>query len=554
MAKTKRKYGVSFELTGKDKASATFAKVRKVGIDMGKAFARPVTMMRSVTKGIGGFLQAVPGLQILGSHVVNIGQQIKGLAVDTANFADTLDNLRNHTGISAGALQEVAFAAGHAGVNFNEFQAAVQRMSATIGRGVTARQLVMLGRGAGSFTRALKGAKTPGERFEVVLNQMASIEDTSKRAAFGMLFFGRSGVKLAAAAGAGADALADMRKQAREMGLVMSDEEIAKADKFADTWANLGMMFETGKRDFGMGLIDGLLPALEELLGTTKDNRKEIGDLLKDLGRDVGKGIIDAAKWTVEAVKWLSANGGTIIKVAEKVGYALAAFAALRTLGVVGTSLGGLLGGGKGVAGAIGAAGVVVDKVVSPVTAGAGKVVAKGAEALFPKAAGAGGWLSKTLGFGGNVLGKAAGPVSLLASLVSDDVKERRAAAGGRAAKDAFARAKAAGVSVGDINWAQYGSEATSEGSRTSGIQPEFKKVEGRIQMSLLSNIENATRLATAKALAGGGPTEPIAIEITVNDKGGNVDGPPKVKSTAPVKTTVKGNVGRRTQSHWDSP
>lgn len=322
MAK-ERKYAVWLELKGKDSASAMFSKAGRGLRTFGGFLASPLKAIDQVGKGFGSFLEKVPGLSIITSKVMELGGALKNLALDTAGYADTLDNLRSATGISAQKIQEVAFAAEHAGVPFEMFQQSLRKMTEVLGRGVKGKELfASLGSGAWSFAKALKAAKEPGEQFELILSQMAAISDPTKRAAFAMRFFSEGGLRLSAAAHGGAAGLKAMREEARRLGIVLSDEDIKSADEFGDTWANLMKTVDATKRDFGLGLIDTLLPEAKELLGNFKDNRKAIGEIVRDLGRDVGGGVLavarglkDAFEWSKGAVEWLGGPGLELVGV-----------------------------------------------------------------------------------------------------------------------------------------------------------------------------------------------------------------------------------------------
>lgn len=310
MASKKRTYAIDIAIKARDFFSATFSKIGR---------AMKFSPLMSAGKALGGFIEKIPGLTFLGAGLARVGSELKSLALGASEFGSNFNDLAAQSGIASRALQEVAYAADQAGVPFEEFRAGIQRMTATLGKGLSAKQFTMLGKSAAGFVRSLRGAKTPSAQFEIVLGQLAAIPDSSKRAAFGMRLFGRAGVKLAALAGDGADGIRKMREEAQQLGLVMSDEAVANADAFGDTWAALGKTFEGLKRDFGSGLIAGLLPGMSDLLGYVKENRKEIGATVRELGKDIGGGLVEIGKWLPKAfadvkgaVEWLTGNSGLI--------------------------------------------------------------------------------------------------------------------------------------------------------------------------------------------------------------------------------------------------
>ena len=371
MAGKKRSYAVEMVIRGKDLVSSVMGKV-------GRSLTSLARLSGRVFSGIGGFLEKIPGLSILGGGIASAVGGLKDLVTELGDVSGNLTDLTQRTGLSTRQLQEMAFAAQKVGIPVDELNASFLRMTGVIGKGVGASQLRVLGKDASGFARALKAAKGPAEKFEVVLSQMAKITDTNKRAAFAMTFFGKAGVKLAAVATDGADGIKAMRLEAQRLGLVLSDEEIARADKMSDTMESLGMVAKGVKRDFGSGLIEAFLPELEDLLKYVRENRVAVRDLVREWGKKIGTGIVDAAHALVGAVKWIVDNKDTIIGVVGKIASVIVGLKALElTRGIFG-SLGGV---GGAVAGAAGAAGAGAG------TSAVGGAVGVAARVLGPAAA-----------------------------------------------------------------------------------------------------------------------------------------------------------------------
>lgn len=290
-------------IRGKDLASGVLSRVGK-----------SLRGVASIGRAIGGFLQSVPGLSILGSGLTGIVERVRDLALGASEAGSAWKDLSAQTGIGTRALQEVGWAAEQAGVSSEEYRASLLMLTKTLGKGVRQRQIFgTIGKDARGFAKSLGGAKTAGAKFEVVLAQMASIKDPMKRAAFATLFFGRAGTKLAGAGSEGAEAIKAMRIEAQRLGLVMGDDEIDRADEFGDKWSALGKVFEATKRDFGSGVIEGILPGLDDLLGLVKDNRQAVKAFAADLGKKVGTGIVDAVKAITVGIKWLGDNGEGVV-------------------------------------------------------------------------------------------------------------------------------------------------------------------------------------------------------------------------------------------------
>lgn len=386
----KKEYAIQVKLTGKDLASAVFRQVKKSGQELGRSLVQPFKAFGKLATGMKEFVRAVPGLTFVGAGLKAFGSFLRGAAQDAIDYGSKISKLSDDLSLSRRTLQQLAYVGEHAGLGFEKLESSLINMQ-RMARGVTGKQLfAALGQDAWSFARAVRTAKNPSEQLELILSMMASLP-ADKRAAFAQVFFGAAdGAKLA-----GQD-IKEMRAEFERLGLAMSDEDLGKADEFDRKWGQLQNVFASGKRDLGLGFIEGLLPALDELLGYTKANRKEVGKFLRELGRDLGKGIIDAAKWIIKAVRWIVDNKGAILDVAKGVGIALGGLVGLNVLGNLGGMVKGLWGLG-GATAAVGGAGAA---------AGAGRAAAA--------AAGAGGGLFGGLkGLLGGLL-RLTGPIGLV--------------------------------------------------------------------------------------------------------------------------------------------
>jgi len=328
-----KKYSVQLVLRAKDLVSSAFAKVGRGLKAFGRGLALPVQRIARIGSAVSGFIRHVPGIHFLGAAVARVGGFLADAAQHASDVGSAFNDLTARTGIAPKVLQEVAYAADQAGVPLQEFTSGVQRMSAVLGRQLKPQQFRMLGREASAFVRAIKG-KSATEQFEAVLSMMTRIPKASERAAFAQIFFGKAGVKLAAIAGDGAEALAKVRRETEELGLIMSDEAIQQADAFGDTWAALGKVWASLKTDFGSGLIEGLLPEMQELLTKFKENRAAVREFVRDLGQKIGTGVVDTVKGIADGLKWIIENKGLVMGAAAAMG---AAF--IASLGPVGAAL-----------------------------------------------------------------------------------------------------------------------------------------------------------------------------------------------------------------------
>lgn len=292
----------------------------------------------------------------LGQYAVSAGKFLAGLATDAADAGSKVNDLAQRTGIAMGTIQELGYAADLAGASAEDFGSALDTMTKNVGQLIAGKGKLkgFLAEVADAkFVKALKTAK-PDERLELLFGAMLQIKDEAKRAAFATAVFGDAGAKLAPLANEGADGLARMRKEARELGLVMSDEDVKAMDDFGDETAKLEKSWTGVKREFGMALAKEFLPLIKDALTWLKANRSEVGKFAKVFAG----GVLDAAKAVMGAFKWIYDHREDILSWAKTLAIVIGGIKVAGLIGDLG-KLGGLIpgvggGGGAGIGGLLG--------------------------------------------------------------------------------------------------------------------------------------------------------------------------------------------------------
>lgn len=548
MAK-KRSYGIQLVITGKNLAKAALD-------GLVKGLRAPIDGIKRLGSGLGSLVEKVPGIYLLGRAIGSVARETVALVKGLGDYAGDVIDLGARTGIGTDLLQEFGFAAKKVGIEAEQSSAALNKFTAVVGKGINSKSLyASLGKQTGGFVKALNAAKAPGEKLELVLATMASIPDATKRAAFAVNFFGEAGVKFSAMAADGAAGLRALRAEASTLGNVLSEEDLKRADEFGDKWESLTMAFEGTKRDFGMGLIEGLLPGLEELLKYVKENRKEVGAFLRDLGRSVGTGIVDAAKGIVSAVKWIVANKDTIISVMEKVGIGVAALLGL-------SALSGIL--------------AVLAKspffaALSAAVAGVKWLLATGSKGFVPgfggaagSAAGSGG-AAATAAAAGRVgtmglAGAVAGPAAAALFLNPSDMEQDSQDSARRIAEDRWGPGlRRIGMSLDSPGMPHIDPLIFAENREKDRKYIEaFSKMGNVVALGDImaaGGFEGIMRKALSPVLDWGGTgRSEVEVKVVVEDRGGKTDGAPQVSAdgAVSVKAETRGATGRRAQSYAD--
>lgn len=250
------------------------------------------------------------------------------LASKTAAAGDAIQKMAQRTGFSTEALSEYKHAAELSGTSLEAIETSVKRMQRTLldaeqGLKTATDSLDALG----LSVQDLQGL-SPEQQFDILSTAIANVEDASRRAALAQEIFGRSGTELLPMLAAGADGIALMRQEARDLGLVFDQEAADAAARFNDDMDRLkkafsGVFMEVGKN---------LLPVLtEQLIPVIRDN---IIPIVKDFAEKLS-GLI---KWFAELdPKWQKV-------ILAALGFAAALGPLLVVVGNVITGVGTLIG------------------------------------------------------------------------------------------------------------------------------------------------------------------------------------------------------------------
>ncbi len=180
--------------------------------------------------------KALGGLKMLAlAAMAGLGK----LATSGLTAADEIDKLSKATGFSISALSELKHAADLSGVGFNELTTGMTKMQRTIddaelGLSTAKDALDAMGLSIGD----IKGLE-PDRQFEIIAGAIAGIEDPTKKVATAMNIFGRAGAKLIPMLNEGEDGIKAMRKEAVDLGGVLSQDMVDASADAKDAWARL---------------------------------------------------------------------------------------------------------------------------------------------------------------------------------------------------------------------------------------------------------------------------------------------------------------------------
>lgn len=203
--------------------SSSFISGLKKSADAAERQSR--VMERSFNVAKNAFAGFIGGLSV--GAVVAAGKR----ALD---YAGSLGEVAQQLGISTDALQQYQYMAGQAGVSQEEMRKAVGRLTKTLGEAKIGSDGAERAFAAiGIRGKELAGLNTE-QAMKKIADALATIPDPAKRAALEVEFFGKAGQKLDTVLAGGSAAIDELASAADRLGIVLSSEQIQKADETAD--------------------------------------------------------------------------------------------------------------------------------------------------------------------------------------------------------------------------------------------------------------------------------------------------------------------------------
>jgi TP901 family phage tail tape measure protein len=238
-----------------------------------------------------------------GASVTNFGSKLAtagaagvaafgGAVAAFVSAGSRLDDMSQRTGASVEALSELEYAATMSGTSLETLEGGLIKLQnkmvdAIGGNEAAAKSFADLGLSVDELSQM-----SPDAQFEAIADAIAKIEDPAKKTAMAMEIFGKSGQELVPFLNSGAQGLAEMRQQARELGVVMDGESAASAAELGDVFDQLKAQVMQVVVQIGAALAPTLI---------------EVGKAIQPVIR----GVIDFVKnnqWLIQTVAAVAAG------------------------------------------------------------------------------------------------------------------------------------------------------------------------------------------------------------------------------------------------------
>lgn len=171
----------------------------------------------------------------------------------TAEYGDRVDEVADKAGVSRKTLQELSYAGSFAGVGMDDLAQAMNYM-------------------------AKRGVKDVTKEFGDFADKIKAIGPGEEASRLAIERFGRSGAALIPMLKGGRKAMEDLITVGRESGNILSDDEIERAAKLADSFDFVGKAVEALRLTIGVQLLDDIKELADSVTQWIKDNRKDIAE------------------------------------------------------------------------------------------------------------------------------------------------------------------------------------------------------------------------------------------------------------------------------------
>lgn len=228
------------------------------------------------------------GAAIVGGATDAVGK-LMDVATKTAATTDRIDKLSQKIGISRQGFQEWEFILSQSGTDIEKLQMGMKTLVSQVdqadkGVGKGADNFARLGISVRDTTGNLKDQET---LFNEVMVALQNMEDGTEKARLANELLGRSGSELMPLLNGAAGSIDAMKQQARDLGLVISDDVVDAGVKFTDTIDQL-------KRSFGAmatGISASVFPIVQQFAEFVIANMPMIQEVMGNVMNSLGEAV-----------------------------------------------------------------------------------------------------------------------------------------------------------------------------------------------------------------------------------------------------------------------
>lgn len=206
---------------------------------------------------------AATAIAAIGTAAIAAAKKIASLAKETAEYGDTVDKESQKLGISAELYQELDYAMQRNGGEISDLSKGVKNITKDLaayanGTESAADKYAKLGV---SMKNADGSMKSEQQMLLDTIQALADMTDETQRDAAAQEIFGKSAAELKPLLNSGADGIKSLMDEAKQYGMVMSDEGVKASAAFQDSLTRLNGTLNGFKNN----LMAEVLPSLTKM-------------------------------------------------------------------------------------------------------------------------------------------------------------------------------------------------------------------------------------------------------------------------------------------------
>lgn len=272
--------------------------------------------------------KAVAGWLAIARAVEKVIQKVYQLFRESMNYADTIGDLAAQYGVTTDAISEMQFIADQSSTSIEGLTSAMTMLYNRAKQDGEAFQSlgVSVKDTSGNF-------KSMDELFYETVGALNSIENEGEKSAYMLDLFGRSAMNVGEVLRKSSSELAEMRREAHDLGVVLSEETIQYASDFNDTIARLKLQGQSALASLAAGapdaeerlqeFFDGIIKMLDDYVPTFVDFGVRVllqtAVALVRIAPTVVVEVVDAIQDTIINMDWVKFGKTVGIKVFEGV-------------------------------------------------------------------------------------------------------------------------------------------------------------------------------------------------------------------------------------------
>ncbi|MFK3938946.1 peptidoglycan DD-metalloendopeptidase family protein [Alkalihalobacillus sp. NPDC078783] len=254
------------------------------------------------------------GIAIAGGAVVGLGVSLFALTDKATQAADAIAKGSERAGVSTDFYQEMTFWASQNGLAHEQMEKGMGRMNQRLGMAMQGNKKYIdsLTRLGINLEDIENGTLTTEDAFAQSISTLSQMTNEQEKAELATEMFGaKLAQDLMPALNDGSLSIEEAKKQAQELGLVMSEDQLYAAETFQDSWDKIKRSMGAAGMQIGLDLM----PKFQELLNFILANMPKIRDTISYAFDQVMEKISATVKW------WRELSGGakTWIKIAAGV-------------------------------------------------------------------------------------------------------------------------------------------------------------------------------------------------------------------------------------------